>query len=281
MTNTPQDLRDVRTYLMARTGLPAVSLGIQHFSAQGGGYHEGDDLLRAAGRLTTDYSKRESPRDGNTRSDSASGIDIGDFNHEGKTLRDLTVALLAGLNAGDSRLHDIREVIYSLDRRTVQRWDRLHVRSSGDNSHLTHDHISFHRDSEGRRNRTDNFLGWLKDFFEGTRTDMSLLDTDIAFRYLAYRVHCEAYNTTRVTTPQGELVEHQGVAQRQTMAADLSAVKTSVAELVARPIPAVTMSAEDRARIVADLTAAMATIAQTAAENAVRKVLGGLNDATP
>jgi hypothetical protein len=181
MTTTPADLLAIRAYLLPRTGLDANGLGIQHFSPDGGGYHEGNDLLGQAGRRDSDYSKRESPRDRPGTND-ASGIDIGDFNHGGRTLHGLTVFLLARCAAGDPRCHEIREIIYSLDGVTVHRYDALGIRSTGDSSHLYHDHVSFFRDSLGRRDRADNFLGLLVEFFDGgddmTPEEHSLLLND-------------------------------------------------------------------------------------------------------
>lgn len=168
MTNAPNDLLAVRTYVRGRTTLDAASVGISGdpAHASSGGYHEGNNDLASVGRLDTDYSKRESARD-RPGTDSASALDIGDFAHEGKTLRQLTLWLVARCQAGDPRCADIREVIYTPDGSTVRRWDRLGVRSTGDSSHLYHTHLSFFRDSEGRRATSGNVLGLLQEFFEG------------------------------------------------------------------------------------------------------------------
>jgi hypothetical protein len=45
MTSTPTDLDVCRAYIRAQTGLPPASVGIQHYQPDGGGYHEGRDLL--------------------------------------------------------------------------------------------------------------------------------------------------------------------------------------------------------------------------------------------
>jgi hypothetical protein len=72
--------------------------------------------------------------------------------------------------AGDPRTADIRSMIYTLDRTVVRRIDRTgKLPDSGDNSHLTHTHFSFFRDSLGRRDRDDNFLGLLREFFDGAQ----------------------------------------------------------------------------------------------------------------
>jgi hypothetical protein len=164
MTYNPTDLLAVHNYLRVKTGLPANELGVvgdtSHNSS--GGYHVGNDVLSNIGKLSSDYSKRESSRD-RPGSNAASAIDIGNFARR----RDITAFILAGLLAGDPRLSDVREMIYCLDGVNVRRFDRLGIRSSGDDSHKTHTHISFFRDSEGGRNGMDNFLGFVKEFFEG------------------------------------------------------------------------------------------------------------------
>lgn len=148
MTNTPENLRKVRQIYQRYTNLPSVSLGIQHFSPQGGGYHEGDDLLSQGGRLTTDYSKRESALDRNNRVDvnDACAIDIGWFdvrlpNGRRVTLRDRSRWVLEHWDEAPF----LRELIYSTDGKTVKRKDRLGKRTSGDLSHTTHDHESYFR----------------------------------------------------------------------------------------------------------------------------------------
>jgi hypothetical protein len=63
------------------------------------------------------------------------------------TLRDFTLWLVGRCKAGDPDAADIREIIYTPDGKTVQRYDRLGIRSTGDSSHLTHTHVSLFRDS--------------------------------------------------------------------------------------------------------------------------------------
>ena len=154
MTYLPNTWLEIRRIMQRETGLPAKSLGIQHYQPDGGGYHEGNDLLAKGGRLDSDYSKRESTRD-RPGSDGASAIDIGWFDvivkrEDGSrvrvTLDTLTLFLLHNFDAPDALW--IREIIYSLDRKTVRRKDRLGIRTSGDVSHLTHDHVSGFRDDE-------------------------------------------------------------------------------------------------------------------------------------
>lgn len=144
MTYAPSALLAARAYLRQHTGLPDVSLGIVGGSGHTGGYHLGWDRLRQHFG-SGDYSVRESPRDGQP-TDGASALDIGDF----PRLRELSAWIVKRCEAGHPSTADIREVIWSPDGRVVRRWDRLKIRSSGDSSHLTHTHISYHRDSETR-----------------------------------------------------------------------------------------------------------------------------------
>src|SRR5947207_7795096 len=196
MTYSPQSLLDLRAYLQPRTGLAPIALGIQHYSPDSGGYHEGWDLLRQ-GYGYDDYSVCESTRDAHA-TDAASAIDIGDFTAGGTTaggttLRALTLWLVDQCAAAAPDTQDIREIIYTPDGAVVRRWDRQGVRSSGDDSHLYHTHISYFRDSEGR-----DKVGLFRRFFEGD-TDM---DTEQA-RML--------YNLDRLNTAL--LLGHDTVTQ--------------------------------------------------------------------
>lgn len=174
MTYAPDDLKQIQAYAHTITGLPWASLGITHSTPQGGGYHEGNDLLAQAGQLNSDYSKKESPRD-RPGSNGASAFDFGDFSvvYLGRQInhRDLVNAVLAEVKLpGKGRCKDLREMIYQRQEgsSTILRWDALGVRSSGDSSHQTHTHFSFFRDSEGRRANTDNFLGLMRRTYEMT-----------------------------------------------------------------------------------------------------------------
>lgn len=295
MTYAPADLLAVRSYLIGTLDLaPGTARGVDleanevgivgdPIHAASGGYHEGNDDLSRVGRLTSDYSKRESARD-RPGSNAASALDIGQFDAtlpSGRrvTLRSLSLALAAACAAGDPRARDIREVIYTPDGVAVRRWDRLGVRASGDSSHLYHTHVGFHRDAEGRRAGGDNVLGLFRALIEGESTVAFLDDKDA--RILAYRAHCDAADVPTVTTFVGEVVTHQGVTVRRALVADVAAVRATVDALAARPTPPVVMSPADRAAIVADLAAALGTIAQDAAAAAVRGVLGALDGAVP
>lgn len=183
MTYAPADLLQVRSYLVNRLDLvPGTARGIDLEAnevgivgdpkhAASGGYHEGNDDLARVGRLSSDYSKRESARD-RPGTNGASAIDIGWFDvtfPDGRrlTLRTFSAAIDAACRRKDPRARDVRELIWSPDGKVVRRFDALGIRSAGDLSHLTHTHGSFFRDSEGRRARPDNFLGLVTEIIEG------------------------------------------------------------------------------------------------------------------
>lgn len=181
MTYAPDDLLAVRRYLLSITGLPSNAVGIVGDDAHPDGYHVGNDALAAVGKLTSDYSKRESPRD-RPGSNAASALDVGSWGgRRGAakvTFLEFSAGLAAACRNGDPRAADIREIIYTPDGLTVHRYDRLGIRSSGDSSHLYHTHVSLFRMSEGRRGRGDNLLGLIKSIFEGN--DMAdFTNTDV------------------------------------------------------------------------------------------------------
>lgn len=167
VTYAPDDLKIVQEYTKTKTGQSYASLGIVAGQVQGG-YHAGVDMLRLLGTAPEqpggDYSYTESQRDRNGLSDAASAFDLGgNFSR----FREITMGIVNACKNGDPRTRDIREVIYTPDGTTVKRWDRLGIRSSGDDSHLSHTHVSFFRDSDGYRDDDNNFLGLLKELFDG------------------------------------------------------------------------------------------------------------------
>lgn len=174
MTYAPADLLAVRKYVLAATGLPADAVGIVGDDDHPDGYHVGNSALVKVGKLSSDYSKRESPLD-RPGTDAASALDIGDFVKGKVTLRSVSLGLVDACRRGDPRAADIREVIYTPDGSIVRRFDRLGIRTTGDSSHLFHTHISFFRDSEGRRAQPDNVLGLLRALIEGD-DDMGFMD---------------------------------------------------------------------------------------------------------
>lgn len=149
MTTAPAALRAARTLLLEHLGphgLDPLAVGIVGNAAHRGGYHCGADRV-----VTNDYSVVESYRDRTGLTDAASALDIGLFraNVGGRVydLRHLSAWLVRQCEASTSDARDIREVIWSPDGVTVRRWDRLGRRATGDSSHRTHTHISYHRDA--------------------------------------------------------------------------------------------------------------------------------------
>jgi hypothetical protein len=84
-------------------------------------------------------------------------------------LRELSVWIVGQCQAGAPDCADLREVIYSPDGKTVKRWDRLGIRSSGSLSHLTHTHFSWFADAEQRRKvgPFQRFFGKVIDMYFG------------------------------------------------------------------------------------------------------------------
>jgi hypothetical protein len=242
VTYSPQPLLDLRGYLQPITGLDPVSLGIQHFTPQGGGYHEGWDLL-AAGYGRDDYSVSESPRDAHP-SNAASAIDIGDFGR----LRVMSLWLVAQCEAGAPDTADIREIIYTPDGRNVARWDRLSVRDSGDDSHLSHTHISYFRDSEGR-DKTALF----RRYFEGD--DMPWTPD-------------EAKQIQRIDERLGTII---GDLDRAPSLGDVNYVKKRLVDLAAAK-PTVAMTDADR-QAVASQAAAIVGAQIAALDNKLDEVI--------
>lgn len=157
MTYAPQRLLDVRHYLQPIIGLQDFELGIVGDAAHLGGYHHGWDQRRKAG----DYSWSESTRDSSHKTNAARAFDLGMF----PQLREFSIWLVNECRYNVEDTLDIREIIYSPDGKTVARWDRLGKRTSGDNSHLTHTHISFFADAEDR-DKTGPFKRFFGDDME-------------------------------------------------------------------------------------------------------------------
>ena len=111
--------------------------------AEGTSYHLGKDQLQLSKRP---YSVYESPRDQRGLDDHSSGLDIGEFrittSRGTYDLPHFSAWLVNLCRQGDPDTKDVREVIYSLDGKTVRRFDVLGKRTSGDGSHRFHTHMS-------------------------------------------------------------------------------------------------------------------------------------------
>lgn len=161
MTRAPDNLLAVRRLLLDHldldptrsrpTDLDPAEAGIVGDAAHVGGYHCGSDRVRRVDGVVRDYSVTESSRDRAGLSEYASALDVGEFavTVRGRTydLRHFSAWLVSQCTAGAPDTRDIREVIWSPDGRTVRRWDRLGIRSTGDGTHRWHTHISYFRDA--------------------------------------------------------------------------------------------------------------------------------------
>lgn len=180
MTYAPDAISKARLFLIGhldihenssayRTDLDPAEVGIVGGPDHFGGYHCGKDRV-----VDGDYSVVESKRDRSGLSGAASAIDIGWFEARvgGRVHNTYSLGrwLSSECAAGAADTKDIREVIYSPDGQRVKRWDRLGVRTSGDDSHLWHIHISYFRDSEAR-DKTALFRRYL--------TEIDLLEGDV------------------------------------------------------------------------------------------------------
>lgn len=137
-----------------------VNLGIVGNTAHTKGYHLGKDRIydgSGPGVGDSDYSVKLA-RDKAGLSNAASAMDLGRLNGSLKGLQKYSNWLVAQCKAGAPGTKDVREVIFSPDGTAVKRWDN-HAKvlynggtgtGQGDDSHRTHTHISFYRDSENR-----------------------------------------------------------------------------------------------------------------------------------
>lgn len=170
MSYVPAKMRELQVYLAGRTGLPMISLGVVGNAKHTKGYHLGKDRIYDGGGPgigDADYSVKTA-RDKAGLTNAAQAIDIGNF----ADLRKMSRWLVTQGQKNAPGTRDIREIIYSPDGRTVLRWDRARGYTSAprpgeaDNTHLTHTHVSFYRDSE-KRDKVAIFAP----FFEGDTED--------------------------------------------------------------------------------------------------------------
>lgn len=154
MTFSPATLDALGAYWTAQGGR---NLGVVGNASHTQGYHLGRDRIydgSGPGLGDGDYSVRLA-RDKAGLTDAASAIDLGKLDGSLPGLRMFSVDLVARCLADPGTRRDIREIIYSPDGATVQRYssvdNAIHTGpGNGDDSHLTHTHISYHRDSEDR-----------------------------------------------------------------------------------------------------------------------------------
>lgn len=152
MTYAPGSLNDLRDYWEAHGG---AFLGIVGNAVHTAGYHLGKDrIYSSTGLGDRDYSVQLS-RDKAGLTNAAAAIDLGKLNGSYKQLRKFSSWLVAQCQASPTARRDVREIIYSPDGVNVQRYsgpdNTIYTGPfNGDDSHLTHTHISYYRDSQSR-----------------------------------------------------------------------------------------------------------------------------------
>jgi hypothetical protein len=265
MTYAPADLTAILSYLNSK-GAPWASLGCIAGPSDkaSGGYHCGHDWLHALNKAPedpgSDYSYTESINDRRGLTDAASAIDFAGADW----WRPFTLWIVDQTARGASGTSDIREIIYTPDGKTVKRYDRLGIRTSGDSSHLFHTHISFFRNTEGTRDGA--FLNLVKTFFEGTGGDFLMALSDQQQQMVASYVQAMCEGLPKATYPGGGTnvapwgwAVQTGAALAQlntavaTILTKLGATEAEVQQLLAKP--AMTFSDEQLAQVAHDLAA--------------------------
>ena len=157
MTTNPQTLRSLGAYWTSQGG---VNLGVVGNAAHTSGYHLGRDRIydgSGPGQGDADYSVKLA-RDKAGLTNAASAIDLGKLNGSLANLRAFSRDLVKRCMASATTRRDVGEVICAPDGTKVQRYsgvdNLIHTGAgNGDASHITHTHISWFRDSEGRDKR--------------------------------------------------------------------------------------------------------------------------------
>lgn len=172
MTFAPATIIALGKYWKAQGGVLLGIVGDTAHQAKGRSYHLGKSQLSV-----TAYSAKTA-RDKAGLTEAASAIDLGRLDGSLGDLTDFSVWLVNQCQAGAPGTRDIREVIYGKDG-VVLRYDREDgVRSEedtgeADNSHLTHTHVSFYRDSQSR-----DKVSLFKPFFEDVMPNFSYITDD-------------------------------------------------------------------------------------------------------
>lgn len=166
MTYAPAPLAALGKYWKLHNGVLLGIVGDTAHQAKGTSYHLGRSALSA------DAYSRKTARDKAGLSEAASAIDLGRLDGTLPNLRDFSAWLVRQCQADAPGTRDVREVIFSGMYKgavTVLRYDRERGVASdpkpgeADDTHLTHTHISFYRDSQGR-----DKVGIFRPYFEDT-----------------------------------------------------------------------------------------------------------------
>ena len=148
-TTNPPRLVELGKFWKAQHGVNLGVIGDTGHVTKGVSYHLGK------AELTADAYSIQSARDKAGVTNAASAIDLGKLNGSLVNLRAFSAWLVARCLADPAVRHDVREIIYSPEGKTVQRYsgidNKIHTGpGNGDLTHRTHTHISFFRDSEKR-----------------------------------------------------------------------------------------------------------------------------------
>jgi hypothetical protein len=232
-TYAPQTLLDCRHCYMEYTGITDfTAVGIVGDDDHDGGYHCGWSGRKTDSHGNTDdYSWEESSRDSNHKTNAASAIDFGWFditiNGKRTTLIDFNLWMVEQLNAGAPDTLDIREFIYTPDGKIVKRWDRLKIRTGGDNSHLTHSHCSRFRDAENKP-----LAPLVERFFGGTVDPLLVAQIGNSEHYLQSIVGMtdEAHNISNVTVNDLK-IPNQFIVAFKELTKVVDSLKADIAEL--------------------------------------------------
>lgn len=182
MTYAPATIRTAQAYWQSRGGVPLGIVGDARHQRRAS-YHNGQDAIERYGRTALDDYSIRLPRDREPYlTNAAAAIDLGRLGGTYKGLRDYSNWLVARCLTDPVTRRDVREVIYSPDGDTVQRYsgpDNV-VRVGGTADHRFHTHISFYRDSE-RRSKLHLFAP----YFTPSEDDMDLYSTGGKLRTFA------------------------------------------------------------------------------------------------
>jgi hypothetical protein len=146
-TKNPKTLQTLGTFWIGEGGVNLGVIGDDAHLKKGFSYHLGKSELKAGA------TSNKLDRDRTGLTEAASAIDLGLLHNRKSQLRAFSKWLVARCLADPVAHRDIREIIYTADGATVQRYDGtvnkiLTKGDQGDDSHLDHTHISFFRDSE-------------------------------------------------------------------------------------------------------------------------------------
>lgn len=157
MTYAPMTLLELAAYWKRQGGVNLGIVGDTDHATKGVSYHLGKDQLRAGAYSAT------TPRDKAGLTNAASAIDLGRLLGSYLQLQAFSMWLAKRCLAGTPDTNDVREVIFANGNRVMGYKDGVDhlIPDYGDNSHLTHTHVSYYRDSE-HRSKLDLFAAYFE-----------------------------------------------------------------------------------------------------------------------